>query len=106
MTKLFFDIETIPSAEEDKVAHLKVLRARRNRRSPSTTVSDDFLHAQTSLDGTFGRILCIGFIKEDGKKVKKGVLIGTEKEILTEFWKLSSDVDQFIGHNILEFDFP
>lgn len=105
-TKLFFDIETIPSAEEDKASHLKVLRARRNRRAPKTAISDDFLHAQTSLDGTFGRILCIGFIKESGKKVTKGVLTGTEEEILKKFWKLAEGVDQFIGHNIMEFDFP
>jgi predicted PolB exonuclease-like 3'-5' exonuclease len=106
MKRLFFDIETIPSAEEDKASHLKVIRARRNRRGSPAAMSDDALHAQTSLDGTFGRIVCIGFIKESNGKVRKGVLTGQESDILLEFWKLAKDVDQFIGHCILEFDFP
>lgn len=104
--KLFFDIETIPSAEENRADHLKVIRARRNRRPGISPISDDALLHQTSLDGTFGRILCIGFIKESNGKIKKGVLTGEEPEILLEFWKLAKDVDQFIGHCILEFDFP
>src|SRR2546429_1635596 len=106
MTKLFFDIETVPSAPEHRDAHLKILRAKRSRKYPTSKISDDALHHQTSLDGTFGRILCIGFIKQSSKTVKKGILTGTEPEILREFWKLAADVDLFIGHSILEFDLP
>jgi predicted PolB exonuclease-like 3'-5' exonuclease len=101
MINLFFDIETIPGADEEKEAHLEILRKKNKGKS------DDEIHANTSFDGTFGRICCIGVIKEiDGKEVQKEVFSGDEKEILTAFWKIASDVNRFIGHNIWAFDLP
>jgi 3'-5' exonuclease len=104
MINLFFDIETIPSAEEHKEIHVEILKKKYSEGKETTDIE---LHEKTSLDGTFGRICCIGVIKEvDGKEVQKEVFCGDEKEVLTKFWESAKGVNRFIGHNILEFDFP
>ena len=103
MTKLFFDIETIPSAEEHKETHVEILK----KRSANGTKTDIEIHESTSLNGTFGRICCIGVIKEDEKGIlQKEVFSGDEKEILTKFWQSAQGVHRFIGHNIWGFDLP
>ena len=104
MIKLFFDIETIPSAEEEKETHLKILKKRKSNGDKS----DMDVYESTSFEGTFGRICCIAVIKENaaGKIVLQEVFKGTEKEILTKFWETSRDVGRFVGHNIWAFDLP
>lgn len=103
MIKLFLDIETIPSADEEKEAHLSILR-KRNSNSDKT---DEEIHNGTNFEGTFGRICCIGLIKEGPQGVIfKGVLRGDEKEMLIKFWELSKDVWRFVGHNLWGFDLP
>ncbi len=101
MIKLFFDIETIPSADEHKETHLEILRKKHAGKE------DDELHRGTSFEGTFGRICCIGVIKEgpDGV-IQKEVFSGTEKEILEKFWEAGIGVHRFVGHNIWAFDLP
>lgn len=103
MVNLFFDIETIPSADEHKEIHLEILK----KRNVNSSKTDDEIHRMTSFEGTFGRICCIGVIKEvNGKETFKEVFKGTEKEILEQFWSVAKDVDRFIGHNIWAFDLP
>lgn len=103
MNKLFFDIETIPSAEEHKEIHVEIIKKLNSKKNK--TIEE--IHEETSLEGTFGRICCIGIIKEGPERIiQKEVFSGTEKEILTEFWKSAADVQQFIGHNIWNFDLP
>lgn len=104
MIKLYFDIETIPSAEEHKDVHVEILK----KKNGSVTKTDIEIHEGTSFDGTFGRICCIAIIKENGvgKIVQDEVFSGDEKEILTKFWEASRDVNRFIGHNIWSFDLP
>jgi 3'-5' exonuclease len=104
MVKMFFDIETIPSSEEDWETHHKILK---KKNGGSGEKSEKTLHALTSFEGTFGRICCIGIIKEnDNQILQKEVFRGDEKEILEEFWKSSVGVERFIGHNIWNFDLP
>lgn len=103
MIKLFFDIETIPSAEEYKNTHIEILK----KRSSNGSKSEVEIHESTSFEGTFGRICCIGIIKEGSQGIiQKEVLSGDEKEILTKFWQSAQDVDRFVGHNIWSFDLP
>jgi 3'-5' exonuclease len=104
MIKLFFDIETIPSSEEHKEIHVEILK-KRNSNSEKTI---EEIHEETSFEGTFGRVCCIGIIKEDheGNIIQKEVFSGTEKEILTNFWLAAANVHRFIGHNIWAFDLP
>ncbi|MDP2585841.1 MAG: ribonuclease H-like domain-containing protein [Candidatus Levybacteria bacterium] len=103
MNKLFFDIETIPSAEEHKDMHVGIIKKLDSKKGKTA----EEIHEKTSLEGTFGRICCIGIIKEGPTGIiQKDVFFGTEKEILTQFWKAAADVQQFIGHNIWNFDLP
>ncbi len=103
MIKLFFDIETIPSAEEHREIHIEIIKKLGSKKDK--TVEE--IYTETSFEGTFGRICCIGIIKEgDNGIIQKEVFSGTEKEILTKFWKAAAGVHRFIGHNIWSFDLP
>lgn len=102
MVRLFFDLETIPCDEARREEFCKILKDK----GKNSEIEDDELHHRTGLDGTFGRICCVGYIKEENGKITKGVISGKEEDILQEFWKLATNVHCFIGHNIFEFDFP
>jgi len=93
MTRLIFDIETIPSEREKRAMVEEIIKKKR-----------DNSFERTALDGNFGRIFCIGYIKEPPKTEGASIIKGNEREILTQFWKLAEDVDLFIGHNIMDFD--
>jgi len=103
MIKLFFDIETLPSADEHREGHLEILRKKKG----NGDLVDNEVHSMTSFEGTFGRICCIGIIKEGPNGIiQKEVFSGTEKEMLTKFWKAAEGVWRFVGHNIWAFDLP
>lgn len=104
MIKLFFDIETIPAHEDEKAVFLPILK-HKSRKKTDSEISDEGLYLSTSFEGTFGRICCIGYIKENGE-VEADVLKGSEKEILEKFWEVAKNVELFVGHNIYEFDLP
>jgi 3'-5' exonuclease len=104
MKKLFLDIETLP-AEGQKVEMLQKLwddikkKASQNARKVENNFETFFRN--TSFQGEFGRILCIGYAISD-QKVE--CLSGDEKKMLQDFWDIARDTDIFIGHNILDFD--
>ncbi|CAN5191349.1 3'-5' exonuclease [soil metagenome] len=103
MIKLFFDIETIPSGEEHKDVHIDILKHRYSN-SEKTEIE---IHESTGFEGTFGRICCVGLIKEGPQGIlQKEVICGNEKEILIKFWQIAANVNRFIGHNIWAFDLP
>lgn len=98
---MFFDIETLPSPEDAKEIHVDILRKKMKDKT------DEEIHVSTSFEGTFGRICCIGIIKEDERGlIQKDVFAGSEKEILTNFWKAAEGVHRYVGHNIWAFDLP
>ena len=104
--KLFFDIETLPAPEEkrDLIKSFWDESRRRNSHSRETAGINDFdtFFRNTSFQGEFGRIFCIGYAL-DSQEAE--CLVGDEKEILTKFWEIAKDTTLFIGHNIMEFDF-
>ncbi len=101
MIKLFFDIETLPSADEHKEMHLEILRKKNKEKT------DEAIHLSTSFEGTFGRICCIAVIKESPRGIiQQDTFSGEEKDILEKFWKSALGVDRFVGHNIWSFDLP
>lgn len=103
MITLFFDIETIPCANEHKDVFIEILK-KKNGNSKKTDLE---IHTGTSFEGTFGRICSIAVIKEvNGKEILREIFSGDEKEILQNFWKVSQDVMRFVGHNIWSFDLP
>ncbi|MBI4084753.1 MAG: ribonuclease H-like domain-containing protein [Candidatus Levybacteria bacterium] len=102
MIRLFLDIETLPCNEESKAMILEILK----KRNSNGKKDDEQLFLQTGLDGTYGRICCIGIIKEGHGKIEKDVIKGTESEILRKFWEIARNAHLFIGHNVMDFDLP
>lgn len=103
MVRLFFDIETIPCDVDKKELFLELLRSRNG----NAEKDDEKLYKDMSFDGALGRLCCIGYIKDNDQGViEQGVLSGDEREMLQKFWEIARGVNQFIGHNIYEFDFP
>ena len=102
--KLFLDIETLP-APGDKMEMIKQFweDSCKKNGNPIKKGSNDFdtFFRNTSFQGEFGRILCIGYAC-DGQPVD--CLVGEEKQILEKFWGIAKDASRFIGHNILDFD--
>lgn len=102
MVKLFFDLETIPCEDNRRDEFVAILK----HKAKNAEEEDEELHHKTGLDGTYGWICCIGYLKEDNGQITKGVLSGNEAEMLQQFWRLAGNVHRFIGHNIFGFDFP
>jgi len=119
--KLVVDIETIPCADE--LRHLipeAVLWKRIGNRLLGRGDPGEKLYRRTSLNWTFGRIVCIGILIElDDHPVENHALVAEihptdtlmqslakEAEVLRNFWQLVLPDDYFIGHNILTFDLP
>jgi len=104
MKRLFFDIETLPAEGKDieivKQLWEDMKKKSANSEKKTENTFDNFFR-NTSFQGEFGRILCIGYAIE-GEPVE--CLSGDEKEILKNFWEIAKDADLFIGHNIMEFD--
>lgn len=103
--KLFFDIETLPAAG-DKMDLIKSFWEDSRKKSGTKEakgINDfDTFFRNTSFQGEFGRICCIGYAVDD-KPAE--CLSGDEKDILQKFWGIAKDADLFIGHNVMEFDF-
>lgn len=73
---------------------------------------------KSALNGDFGRVLCIGYIKEDERGIEWSGVMGwderseqftcDEQAILTEFWRMmrgfQPETDRIVGHNIFDFD--
>lgn len=109
MNKLYFDIETIPAAESS-INDLKYLYERKKEKYEENKTEDskkfpDFeeFYAKTGVDGSFGRIVCIGYAGND--KPAEAVS-GDERAQLMKFWDLAGSADLLIGHNIRDFDLP
>lgn len=105
MNKLYFDIETIPSDEEHRELYVEILK---KKSAANAAKTDEEVYNSTCFEGTFGRLCCIGIIREnyENKIVQKEVFSGDEKDILTKFWQSANGVHRFIGHNIWGFDLP
>jgi DNA polymerase elongation subunit (family B) len=103
MIKLFLDIETLPCDDDMKETVVAILQKKNGNKEKDP----EQLFLETGFDGTFGRICCIGYIKEyQGGAIEKGVLRGDEETILKTFWDVARDATLFVGHNVLEFDLP
>jgi hypothetical protein len=100
MKKLFLDIETLP-AEEAKHSVLKTIYDDKKAKGKKIDESFESYIIQTSLDGSFGRIFCIGVAVDDEPV---NCLTEGEAEILKNFWEMAKDADLFVGHNIFDFD--
>lgn len=83
---------------------LKDLYLEEKKKGTSKTVSKSFdeYFRNTSFQGEFGRIFCIGYAVNNQPAE---CLSGDEGKMLEDFWQIAQDASLFIGHNILDFDF-
>lgn len=104
MKRMYLDIETLP-ADGDQIEIIKQLWEDVNKKNGALgkKTENDFetFFRNTSFQGEFGRILCIGYAIDDHET---NCLSGDEKEILRKFWDLAKDCNLFIGHNLMDFD--
>ena len=110
--KLYLDIETIPSeSSESREEIAKGITAPGNYKKPESikeweeTIKPGLIDealAKTSFDGTYGRIVCIGYAIDDSPG---DTFCGQEKELLSAFFDcLPLNSLQVVGHNIAGFD--
>ncbi len=88
MTTLFLDIETLP-ADEAQYETLAYLYARKREKAEQEGREiEDFARflRNTSFDGAFGRVLCIGYAFDESSTE---ALVGDEVEMLQAFWELA-----------------
>jgi predicted PolB exonuclease-like 3'-5' exonuclease len=107
------DIETLPGPESLKEAiaetiappgNLTKLESIHKWREEKKPALVEEKYRKTSLEGHWGRVCCVGYIKETPHRVDQGVLRGEEPAVLREFWELAQDVGQYVGFNIMDFD--
>jgi hypothetical protein len=103
MIRLFLDIETLPVDETLKGEIIGTPPQKlRTMEEVEEWIEEEY--RRTALNGDFGRILGIGYIKETPEGMNHEVISGDESQILGGFWEVAKDVDLFIGHNLLDFD--
>lgn len=106
---LTFDIETIPQQDPLSEVQQEELDKRLStylNRNPDANEEE----AKSLLMGTspyFGEIVTIGLLKHVGYESESRALIGTEREILEQFWSLvGRHRGVFVSYNGLTFDVP
>ncbi len=95
MKILFFDIETVPT--EPSLQHSGLLEAQMQ-------LDEAEIIKRLSLSAATARILCLAYALEPPADFPVAVLGGDEREILQSFWKLATETNLFVGHNVLDFD--
>ncbi len=100
MTKLFFDIETLP-AEMEKHEVLRAIHQKKVEDKKKVPENFEEYLKVTNLDGAFGRIACISYAVDD-EPVK--TLFGDEAKMLRDFWEVAKNVQLFVGFNVIDFD--
>jgi predicted PolB exonuclease-like 3'-5' exonuclease len=95
MKIFYFDIETVPTDQALKENGL--LEAQIKLDEPE-------LIKKLSLSAATAKIICLGYTIEPTLTHSIEVLQGEETDIIKNFWKLITDCNLFVGHNILDFD--
>ena len=114
MSILFFDIETMPTKDPEIIKQIsETIKPPGNIKkteSIAAWMDEKFNQAlidavkETSLDGLYGGVACIGWSYGDGEVSSSG-LNQTEAETIKEFYGcIVRDVTKFCGHNIQNFD--
>ena len=119
--KIYIDIETIPTQNEDLQTYIcENLKPPANFKNQETidkwlTENKDEAVNKTSLDGAFGEIVVIGvaindeepvlFYREDWQSSDREIDILTRfNNYLRKHTNKSTTAPQFVGHNITKFD--
>ncbi|HEY7321932.1 MAG TPA: ribonuclease H-like domain-containing protein [Candidatus Binatia bacterium] len=95
MKILFFDIETVPT--EQSLHDNGLLEAQ-------LKLDEAEILKKLSLSAATARVLCLAYALEPPLDSPVSVLSGDERDILQGFWKLATETNLFVGHNLLDFD--
>jgi predicted PolB exonuclease-like 3'-5' exonuclease len=95
MKTLFFDIETIPT--EQFLREHGLLEAQMH-------LDETEVIKRLSLSGATAKIVCLAYALEPPPDAPVQILEGEETTILESFWRLATETNLFVGHNILDFD--
>jgi predicted PolB exonuclease-like 3'-5' exonuclease len=95
MKILFFDIETIPT--EQSLQDNGLLESQ-------IKLDEDQIIKKLSLAAATARIVCLAYALEPPVDSPVSVLGGEERDIIEGFWKLATETNLFVGHNLLDFD--
>lgn len=127
MKRIFIDIETLPTDEtnrefvEGKLQKSIVKRGLKFS-DAEFAVRAEIAFSETALQGSLGKLLCIGLAIDDNGRAEKPCVCGQAKDTkilhldeaktLTQFWnhleriKFDPNRDLIVGHNIMGFDLP
>lgn len=95
MKILFFDIETVPTEQSLQDSGLL---------DPQIKLDEAEIVKKLSLSAATARILCLAYALEPPADSPVLVLRGEERDIIQGFWKLATETNLFVGHNLLDFD--
>jgi|GEM_PF-2178820 len=96
---LFFDMEMIPAEEEKRPMLEEWFREKGKEESEIGSAFE-----YTSVDGAWGRVLCIAYAFGEGEIEALYDESLDEKKIIEEFWKKVDACDVIVGHKILDAD--
>jgi len=95
MRILFLDIETIPT--EQFLQENGLLESQMQ-------LDEAEIVKRLSLSAATAKIVCLAYALEPPSDSPVEILEGEENAILEGFWRLATEADLFVGHNILDFD--
>ena len=95
MKVLFFDIETVPTEQSLKDNGLLEAQIK---------LDEAEIIKKLSLSAATSRILCLAYALEPPLDSPVLVLGGEERDIIQGFWQLATEINLFVGHNLLDFD--
>ena len=95
MKILFFDIETVPTEESLRANGLLEAQLQ---------LDETEVIKRLSLSAVTARIVCLAYALEPPVESPISVLGGEERDIIEGFWKLATETNLFVGHNLLGFD--
>jgi len=127
MKRIFIDIETLPTGEENRAFVEEKTRKSFFKRGLNFDETELMTHRkfafeETALSGSLGKLLCIGLMIDEGGKSGNPCVCGQdnktkqfhsdEARTLKSFWNYLERIDfnvnrdLIVGHNILGFDLP
>lgn len=127
MRRIFIDIETLPTAEANRPFVERKLQKSFFKKGLNFNEKEfveraEIAFGETALQGSLGKLLCIGMTIDDDERAEKPCVCGQNKntkelhldeaKTLTQFWrhldriKFDANRDLIVGHNILGFDLP
>lgn len=127
MKRIFIDIETLPAAEANRNFVERKLEKSLFKRGLDFGESElaaraEIAFGETALQGSLGKLLCIGLAIDKNGKAENPCICGQETKerklhldearTLRQFWNhldrinFDASSDLIVGHNILGFDLP